>query len=241
MDVFGQPADVDVFNSRAKELGLTTIEDSCEAIGAEYKGRMAGTLGDLGVFAFYPNKQMTTGEGGIVVTDDTQKADLMRSLRNQGRQSGGSWLNHKYLGYNYRMHELSAALGKIQISRLDQMIEQREKVAKWYDTHLADASVELPRVVEDTTRMSWFVYVIRLPEEYDQAEIIRELQERSIPARAYFSPIHLQPYMQERFGYQKGDFPVTEDLGRRGIALPFSSVMTEAEVIKVASNIKELI
>jgi perosamine synthetase len=240
VDVFGQPAEMDAINSIAKQHNLTVIEDSCEAIGAEYKGRPAGTLGDMAVFAFYPNKQMTTGEGGMIVTNDSEKAGLMRSLRNQGRDSGGSWLNHKYLGYNYRMHELSAALGKIQVSRLDEMIRKRAQVANWYSKYLADLPVELPHITADTTRMSWFVYVIRLPEDRDQEDVINKLKEMNIPARAYFSPIHLQSYMQEKFGFQKGDYPITEELGSRGIALPFSSVMTEEEVVKVSKAIKEV-
>jgi dTDP-4-amino-4,6-dideoxygalactose transaminase len=184
---------------------------------------------------------MTTGEGGVIVTDDDQKADFMRSLRNQGREVGGSWLDHKYLGYNYRMHELSAALGKIQISRLDEMIGKREQVAKWYDKYLSGLAIELPIVVSDTTRMSWFVYVIRLTGNSDLETVINRLGEKGIPARAYFSPIHLQAYMVEMFGYKTGDYPVTEDLGSRGLALPFSSVMTEEEVAQVAKVLQQII
>ena len=235
VDVFGQPADMDKINEISDEFDLTVIEDSCEAIGARYKDRPAGKLGDMGVFAFYPNKQMTTGEGGVIVTDDDQKAKFMRSLRNQGREIGGSWLKHKYLGYNYRMHELSAALGKIQINRLDEMIQKREQVAQWYEKHLAGLDLELPKVVPSTSRMSWFVYVIRLTGNRDLEVVINKLEEKGIPARAYFSPIHLQPYMMEKFDHQVGDYPVTEDLGSRGLALPFSSVMTEEEVAYVAS------
>ncbi len=241
IDVFGQPADMDPINKTAKENGLIVIEDSCEAIGAKYKGRLAGTLGDMAVFVFYPNRQMTTGEGGVIVTDDDQKADLMRSLRNQGREISGSWLNHKHLGYNYRMHEMSAALGKIQVGRLDEMIQKREQVANWYYEYLADIPVELPKISADTTRMSWFVYVVRISEGRDLKTVIGKMGEKGIPVRAYFSPIHLQPYMREKFGYQEGDFPITEDLGKRGLALPFSSVMTEAEVARVARVIGEII
>ena len=237
VDVFGQPADMDEISKVADDFELIVIEDSCEAIGAEYKGRSAGKLGDMGVFAFYPNKQMTTGEGGVIVTDDDEKANFMRFLRNQGRESGGSWLNHKYLGYNYRMHELSAALGRVQVKRLDEFIAKRAQVANWYSDSLKDLPLELPIVKESTTKMSWFVYVVKLPAGVDQRETIEGLSAEGIPARAYFSPIHMQTYMKERFEYKRGDFPVTEDLGRRGIALPFSSVMEKSEVERVAAEL----
>jgi len=240
VDVFGQPADMDAINAVAKEHGLTVIEDSCEALGATYKGKQAGTLGDYGVFAFYPNKQITTGEGGVIITDNDKAADLMRALRNQGRAPGDTWLQHTYMGYNYRIDEMSAAMGASQMTRLDELLSKREQVAAWYEARLSDiAGVEVPYVEPYTTRMSWFVYVIRFEERINRDEIAKRLEARGIPVRPYFLPIHLQPYIAEQFGYKEGDFPVTEDLGRRGLAIPFSGVMTEEQVDFVCTILRE--
>ncbi len=242
VDVFGQPADADPILETAREHGLKVIEDSCEALGAAYKGRPAGTLGDYGVFAFYPNKQITTGEGGMVVTDDEQAAALMRALRNQGRAPGDTWLAHTHLGYNYRLDEMSAALGAVQMSRLEELLERRAQVAAWYAARLeAIPGVEAPHVRPETTRMSWFVYVVRFDAALNRDEIIRKLGAEGIPARPYFAPIHLQPYMTGRFGYRAGMYPVTEDLGRRGAALPFSSVMTEEQVETVCAALRRVL
>ncbi len=240
VDVFGQPADFESLDSTARQYGLKLINDSCESLGAEYKGRKAGRLGDFGTFAFYPNKQITTGEGGIIVTDDDQAAAMMRALRNQGRVPGDTWLDHTLLGYNYRMDELSAALGLAQMNRIDDLLEKRQQVADWYNHYLAGVvEVTAPFVTKSTTRVSWFVYVVQLSSSYDRSEVIRGLKRRGIPVRPYFTPIHLQPYMIDRFGFQPGDFPVTEDLGNRGMALPFSAVMTEEQVKIVCTNLKE--
>lgn len=239
VDVFGQPADYDQISEIAAENELDLIEDSCEALGSSYKGRLAGKFGRASAFAFYPNKQITTGEGGIVITEDDDWSATIRSLRNQGRAPGDTWLTHTRLGYNYRLNELSAALGVVQMSRLDAMIEKREQIAAWYSEELGSIpGVELPWVSADTTRMSWFVYVVRFEPSIDRNRIADALKEQGIPSRPYFLPIHLQPYMVERFGYQDGDFPVTEDLGRRGLALPFSSVMSQDEVQRVAEAIR---
>ena len=242
VDVFGQPADMDAINAIAKQHGLAVIEDSCEALGATYKGKQAGTLGDFGVFAFYPNKVITTGEGGVIVTDDDKAAHFMRALRNQGRAPGDTWLQHTHLGYNYRIDEMSAALGRTQMSRLDELLSKREQVAAWYESRLAEIpGVEVPFVEPSTTRMSWFVYVIRFDAKLNRDELAKKLDARGIPVRPYFLPIHLQPYMAERFGWREGDFPVTEDLGRRGLAVPFSSVMTEEQVETVCQAIREVV
>ncbi len=242
VDVFGQPADLDPIRSVADEYGLKVIEDSCEALGAEYKGRKAGTIGDYGVFAFYPNKQMTTGEGGVIVTNDGQAADLMRSLRNQGRALGDTWLQHTLLGYNYRLDEMSAALGEVQTTRLDEMIQKRDQVASWYSERLVNTTgIEVPLVAPHTTRMSWFVYVIRFSGDINRDVVAERLSKRGIPARPYFMPIHLQPYMISRFAYQSGDYPITEDLGQRSLAIPFSSIMTEDQVDYVCQAINDLI
>jgi dTDP-4-amino-4,6-dideoxygalactose transaminase len=234
VDVFGQPAEMDSLRETCNLHQLTLIEDSCEALGATYKGRQAGTLGDYGVFGFYPNKHVTTGEGGMIITNDDDAAAMMRALRNQGRAPGDTWLQHTHLGYNYRLDELSAALGRAQMSRLDQMLERRARVAGWYNERIAEIpGIEAPTIIPSTSRASWFVYVVRFTPGINRDAIARELDKRRIPARPYFLPIHLQPYMVERFGYQPGDFPVTEDLGRRGLALPFSGVMSEAQVDRV--------
>lgn len=242
VDVFGQPADYEAISAAAQEHDLWVLEDSSESLGAEYRGRAAGSLGDIGVFAFYPNKQITTGEGGMVVTDHGTWADHVRALRNQGRALGDTWLQHSYLGYNYRLDEMSAALGRSQLARLEDMVGARQQVADWYHEGLSDLEpVEFMRINPDTTRMSWFVYVIRLEEGLDRDGVILDLERLGIPTRPYFAPIHLQPYMRERFGFKEGDFPVTESLGRRCLALPFSSVMTEGEVERVVSSLKRVL
>lgn len=240
VDVFGQPAAYDELIKICKENNLKLIEDSCEALGATYKGKPAGTLGDYGVFAFYPNKQITTGEGGIIITNDEKAASFMQALRNQGRAPGDAWLQHTHLGYNYRLDEMSAALGFSQIKRLEHMIECREQVANWYGKYLAEfPQIEIPQVLPETTRMSWFVYVVRVKASHNRDDLAHRLVNNGVPVRPYFLPIHLQPYMAEQFGYKPGDYPVTEDLGERGLALPFSSVMTEEQVIQVCEGIQQ--
>ncbi len=185
---------------------------------------------------------MTTGEGGIVVTDDPGWAELIRSLRNQGRVPGDTWLAHTYLGYNYRLDELSAALGAVQVARLDELIDKRVKVADWYRDKLTNIQgIETPWIAPETTRMSWFVYVVRFDPTIDRDYVVKSLSELGIPSRPYFAPIHLQEYMVEKFGYREGDYPVAEDLGRRGLALPFSSVMTEGEVERVCDALREVV
>jgi dTDP-4-amino-4,6-dideoxygalactose transaminase len=240
VDVFGQPADYDKINAVANHYDLEVIEDSCEALGGEYKGRYAGTLGDYGVFAFYPNKQITTGEGGMIVTDDDGAALFMRALRNQGRAPGDTWLQHTHLGYNYRLDEMSAALGLSQMDRLESLLQNRAKVAGWYDKYLSDIEeVTPPQLVANTTRVSWFVYVIRVEETIDRDRLAIILEEKGVPVRPYFAPIHLQPYMKQMFGYQPGDFPITEELGERSLALPFSGTMSEEAVVTVCQRIAE--
>ncbi len=241
VDVFGQPADFDTIRETAAPYGLPVIEDACEALGAMYKGRPAGLLGDTGVFAFYPNKQITTAEGGLVVTNDDQAAGIVRSLRNQGRAEGDTWLEHTYLGYNYRMDEMSAALGTEQMARIDSLIANRAQVAAWYREELSDIEeIELPHSAPTTTRDSWFVYVIRLKEANLRNDVSSKLKAMGIPVRPYFSPIHLQPYIQEMFGYEPGRFPVTEDLGKRGLAIPFSGKMTREQVARVGEALRQI-
>ncbi|HQN63607.1 MAG TPA: DegT/DnrJ/EryC1/StrS family aminotransferase [Flexilinea sp.] len=242
IDVFGQPADFDALRTITDPFQLKVIEDSCEALGAEYKNRKAGTLGDFGVFAFYPNKQITTGEGGLVITNHDEDADKIRAMRNQGRAPGDTWLEHTYLGYNYRMDELSAALGAAQMKRIQELMAARQRVADWYRAELSSIpGITCPVVAPTTTRSSWFVYVIRLDRGIDRKSLSEKLEALGIPVRPYFSPIHFQPYIREKFGYQKGRFPVTEDLGERGLALPFSGKMTEEQVQEIASALRQIL
>jgi perosamine synthetase len=242
VDAFGQPAEHDALTTTVRTHRLAHIEDSCEAFGSTYHGKPAGTLGDVGVFAFYPNKQMTTGEGGVIVTNRDDWADLMRALRNQGRAPGDTWLQHTHLGYNYRLDELSAALGVAQLERLDELLDRRARVAGWSEERIAEiAGVDSWTVRSSTTRMSWFVYVVRLEAAIDRDRVARDLDAKGIPTRPYFAPIHLQPYFIEGFGYQAGDFPVAEALGRRCLALPFSGVMPEDEVDQVCRALREVL
>jgi perosamine synthetase len=242
VDAFGQPADYDPLQEVAERHGLTVIEDACEAIGAEYKGRKAGTLGDVGVFAFYPNKQMTTGEGGVLVTDREDWDILFRSLRNQGRDVFDAWLNHTRLGYNYRLDEMSAALGLSQLNRIEELLAKRERVAAQYNERLQEMDgVTIPHIAPTTTRMSWFVYVIRLAPEIDRDRVMAELKERGVPSRPYFTPIHLQPFYREKFGYEEGNFPVTESVARSVLALPFFGNMAEEQIEYVCKTLQEVI
>jgi len=245
VDVFGQPADWDKLTEIAKRHNLYLIEDSAEAIGSEYKGHPAGSFGIAGVFAFYPNKQITTGEGGVVVTDDENIYKLSRSMRNQGRGEDESWLYHTRLGYNYRISDINCALGISQLKRLDKIIEIRDVVAKIYSQKLSEVEeVITPYVSPDTTRMSWFVYVIRLTDKFSKFErdqIIEELSKRGIQTRNYFEAIHLEPFYVEQFGFKEGDFPITEFVSERTIALPFYTTMSEEEIDYVVKNLKEVI
>ncbi len=234
--VFGQPCAMDELLAIAGERELVVIEDACEAVGAEYRGRKVGTFGKAGVFAFYPNKQMTTGEGAIITTDDDEWAAVLSSLRNQGRDEMGTWLHHVRLGYNYRLDELSAALGLAQIERIEELLAKRERVAAAYGARLrALPGVEPIRPVPSTTRLSWFVYVVRLAPEIDRDRVIARLAEAGVPARPYFSPIHLQPFYRERFGYREGDFPIAERVAASTLALPFHANLPEEQVEYVVS------
>jgi len=240
--VFGQPADMDPILEIARRYALAVIEDACEAIGATYKGRAVGSLGDAGVFAFYPNKVITTGEGGMIVTHDPAWDALFRSLRNQGRDVFDGWLTHSRLGYNYRLDELSATLGVVQVERLDELLCRRERVAGWYAERLQRLEgIEFPTLASWTTRMSWFVYVIRLQAVAERDRVIRELARRGIPARPYFPPIHLQPFYRQRFGFAPGSFPVAEAAGGACLALPFSGTMREEQVDVVCGELEEVL
>jgi dTDP-4-amino-4,6-dideoxygalactose transaminase len=234
---------MDPIMETARVHGLAVIEDACEAIGATYKQRYAGGIGDVGVFAFYPNKQMTTGEGGIIVTNNGDWATQFRSLRNQGRDTMDAWLRHDRLGYNYRMSELSAALGVAQLSRFDALLAARDRVAKCYSERLSGLPwLEVPAVVSNTTRMSWFTYVVRVRENVNVNRdfVMDDLARRGIPARPYFSPIHLQSFYAQKFGYQRGDFPIAERLGHSCLALPFSGRLTADQIERVCCAIADV-
>ena len=233
VDVFGHPAQWDEIEKLAQRHDLLLIDDSCEAIGASYRGRSAGSFGGAGAFAFYANKQMTTGEGGMIVTDDAELAEACRSLRNQGRGRMGTWLEHERLGYNYRLDELSAALGVSQIKRLDMFLAKRRRVASWYTDRLAEIEWIRPPAVREDVVMSWFVYVVALDPTLNRDAVSASLAERGIPSRAYFPPLHLQPYIRERFGSQSGILPVTEEVAARTLALPFHNGLSESEVERV--------
>ncbi len=240
--VFGQPCDMHALSEIAARYELELIEDACEAMGAEFKGRRVGTFGHASVFAFYPNKQMTTGEGGVLVTDDEAWYHLFRSLRNQGRDDSGTWLRHIRLGYNYRLDEMSAGLGLAQVRRLDQLIEKRAHVAKSYRSRLTDVEgVQVPYIAPETTRMSWFVYVVRFTPTLDRDSILAALEANGIPARPYFAPIHLQPFYRDLFGFHPGDFPITERVAQTTLALPFHSNLRESEIDCVVETLSQVL
>lgn len=242
--VFGVPCDMEKMTDIAEKYHLALIEDSCEAVGSEYQKRKAGTIGNGGVFAFYPNKQMTTGEGGMIVTDDENIAGLCRSLRNQGRSENGGWLAHERLGYNYRLSDINCALGLAQLERIDEILEKRSHVAKMYEEKLKGvAGVNIPYSPENDIR-SWFVYVIRLDNEYtrdDRDRIMRGLVSKGIGCNNYFVPIHLQPFYQKMFGYKLGDFPITEHVAERTIALPFYNNLREEEIDYIVTQLKDFV
>jgi perosamine synthetase len=239
VDVFGHPAEWNSLQEIAERHNLLLIDDSCEAFGAEYRGRKIGGFGNAAAFSFYPNKPITTGEGGMVVTNDSEIARLARILRNQGRSEMGSWLEHERLGFNYRMNELSAALGLSQLRRIDSILERRERVAELYSEALrAVPWVQTPYVAE-SVRMSWFAYVVTLNDGIDRKAIVEALEAHQIPARCYFSPLHQQTYISGREDCPVDDLPVTESIARRTVALPFHNRLTEAEVKEVVGALEE--
>jgi perosamine synthetase len=243
VDVFGHPADWTALESIAECHDLLLIEDSAEALGSELRGKRCGSFGRAGVFGFYPNKQITTGEGGMIVTDDADLAGLCRSMANQGRGEGG-WLSHVRLGYNYRMDEMSAALGATQLRRLGDLIVARARVASWYEEALSSIrEVEVPRVMPDV-KMSWFVYVVRLADRFsrqDRDHVLASLRAEGIGCRDYFEPIHLQPFLRERLGTGPGQHPVTESVGDRTIALPFFPQMAVDQVRCVVESLSDVL
>ncbi len=222
--IFGYPAELEALEAIAERHDLAIVEDACEALGSEYRGQPVGSSGRPTVFAFYPNKQMTTGEGGAVAVSSEEEWALLKSLSNQGRSDSGEWLTHSRLGYNYRLDDLSAALGLAQVERLDEILPARADVAARYAELLAGVErVEAPLPDDDDHRRSWFVYVVKLERGIDRNEVIARLGEEGIASKPYLPSIHLQPFYRERFGYREGMLPVSEDASARTLALPFHS------------------
>lgn len=239
--IFGQPCDMDRIMQIAERYNLKVVEDVCEAMGAEYKGKKVGTFGEASVFAFYANKQITTGEGGMIVSNDEKIAKLCRSMRNQGRDESSAWLVHRRLGYNYRLDEMSAALGIAQMRRIKEILLARKKIADVYNERLKDLKdIEIP-YISLSVKMSWFVYVIRIKEKINRDKVIEHLQKKGIECRAYFPPIHLQPFYRKMFGFKEGDFPITEKVSKSTIALPFYNNLAEKQVDYVCENLKEIL
>jgi len=242
--VFGQTCPMDRIMSIADRHGLAVIEDACEALGGAYKGRRAGSFGQFGTFAFYPNKQITTGEGGMVVTSDPELAAVVRSLHNQGRNDSDEWLQHTRLGYNYRITEMSCAMGLAQMRRVDELLANRTAVARMYRERLAgDSRVTLIQPGPDV-QMSWFVMVIKLADNYtpqDRQRVLSVLREQGIGCGDYFPAIHLQTTYQQRLGSKRGDFAVCESVADRTLALPFHGRMTEQQVDAVCQTLLGLL
>ncbi len=245
VDIFSQPADWDELKKIAKKHKLYLIEDSAEALGSEYKGKKCGSFGDAAVFAFYPNKQITTGEGGVILTNNKKIAALCGSMANQGRKVlNGKWLEHARLGYNYRLDEMSCALGIAQMKRIKEILKKRTKAAQLYDKKLKDIKeLEIP-YIKPKNKLSWFVYVVKLNKELagkKRDKIIDEMTKRGIQCGNYFQAIHLQPFYKKEFGYKRGDFPVAENIASRTLALPFFNNLKKEEVDFVAENLKKAI
>jgi perosamine synthetase len=231
-------------NKIAEKHGIAVIEDACEAIGASLNGRRVAGFSDCAVFAFYPNKQMTTGEGGMVVTDNEDIASMVKSMRNQGRDSGMGWLEHNRLGYNYRLSDINCALGIAQLSRLDGMLKKRSGVAAMYRKELSGIEgMTLPPEDRRGLKRSWFVYVVLLDHGFskdERDEIIKRLRKCGIGSNNYFPPIHLQSFYADKFGYRRGDFPVTESVSDRTIALPFFNNLSSSDIKFVAGCLKKI-
>jgi perosamine synthetase len=239
--VFGNPEGLDKVCEIATKHNLPVIEDSCEGLGSVLGGKKIGTFGTVSTFAFYPNKQITTGEGGMIVTDDERIADMCVSLRNQGRGTGGGWLAHERLGYNYRLSDINCAIGIVQMSRLGEFVEKRRNVAKMYQAKLGvDSRLMVPAEPADC-EMSWFVFVVRLTEEYtlkQRNELLNKMYDRGVQVSNYFPPVYLQPFMVKKFGFKEGDFPITDSVCKSTIALPFHNNLTQEEVNIVCDELQ---
>ena len=241
---FGCPAEMSALLEIARRHRLYVIEDACEAIGAEYDGRKVGALGDVGVFAFYPNKQITTGEGGAVVTNNSELAAKIRKLRNQGRDESDEWFQHSELGYNYRISDINCALGIEQFNRIDSILTRREAIAREYSQRLAQhPSLDLPSLTLPRRKISWFVYVIRLGDRFSEEDrdlIANELKAREIGTGRYFAPIHLQP-IYKSCAVPKSALPITEYCAARSLALPFFNRIRQEQIAEVCHVLIESI
>ncbi len=241
VEVFGNPAGIDQICEIAKKHNLPVLEDSCEGLGSELNGKKVGTFGKMSNFAFYPNKQMTTGEGGMILTDDDELAEMCISLRNQGRGRGGGWLAHDRLGYNFRISDINCALGIVQLSRIEEFVRKRQAVADMYAQLLKDDSRLVIPTIPSNIRMSWFVYVIRMAEGYTMEQrntLLQKMLDRGIQVSNYFPPVHLQPFIAEKYGCKEGDCPVTDAVVKSTMALPFHNNLTAEEVELVCSELK---
>jgi perosamine synthetase len=238
--IFGYPADMAGFEQLAADRALWLVEDTCEALGGVHAdGRPVGARGNLAVFAFYANKQLTTAEGGMVICPDAAAKERIDSERNQGRAPDMGWLDHDRLGFNYRLDELSCALGVAQLERLEQMLAGRARVAALYGEALADVDgLTLPAPDEGGERRGWFVYVVQVPDGVDRDEAIRALRERGVDSKPYLPAIHLMTFYRERFGHREGEFPVCEDVARRSLALPFHPGLRDDEVERVVGALR---
>lgn len=239
IDIFGWPAAMPELERLAAERGLGLLEDSCQALGAtDEEGRKVGSRGNLAAFAFYANKQMTTGEGGVLIPSDPDQAARIRSERNQGRAVDMAWLDHDRLGFNYRMSDVAAAIGVAQVARLDELLAGRGRIAALYRDALEGIEGLATWPAErEGARRSWFVYPVRLPEGADRDGVIARLEAEGIPAKAYLPCIHLMPHLRE-LGYAEGDFPVAEALSARSMALPFHAGLSEGDVDRVAAALE---
>jgi perosamine synthetase len=242
VDIFGYPCELDPLRELAAKHGLALIEDACEALGAEYRGRRIGSFSHPAVFGFYPNKQVTTGEGGAVAVSTEEEWRLVKSLANQGRADSGGWLEHARYGYNYRLDDLSAAVGLAQLEKLDRLLAARAEVAGRYGELLpAIRPVDPPLPDDPEHRRSWFVYPVRLAPDVDRERVIAELDDRGVATSRYLPSIHLQPYMRERFGYAEGMLPASEEASRRMLALPFFPELSLDDQQYVVAELKAAI
>jgi perosamine synthetase len=238
--IFGLAADMDPLTEIARKHDLAIVEDACEALGATYNGRTVGTMGNPVVFAFYANKQMTTAEGGMMVTDDDELAATWRSLINQGRSDSGAWLEHSRIGFNYRLSDVHSAIGLAQVEKLDTILRLRREAAARYDALFADvAGVQVPYQDPGLGR-SWFVYWVVLDEGVDRNEAMIRLNERGIQCKPYLPCIHLQPAYRE-LGFTEGMFPVAEAMSKRTLALPFFCEITEDQQRRVVDGVQEVL
>jgi len=242
VDMFGYPCELDELRAIAERHGLFLVDDSCEALGAQYKGGPVGSHGISGAFGFYPNKQITTGEGGMVTTHSQDEQELVKSLRNQGRSYDSRWFHHPRLGFNYRLTDLQAALGIAQLEKLDRLLALRSEVAARYGELLAGVDgVEAPLADDDDHRRSWFVYVVMLAEGVDRDAVLERLGAQGIEAAHYVPAVHLQPYMRERYGFAEGMCPVAEDACSRTLALPFYPQLQAADQERVVAALRHAI